>query len=246
MSYKQGPIKLFVGCPAYKWPPDPHFQMSMQALLNDKRFNAEYRAVIGDAHIERARAMVLLHYLKDRKKHGWEYFLNVDWDIEFRPDDVYRMCMKCETYGIDIIGGPYTYKTKSDGKKEQVVFRGKPGVTPDNDRGLIEADYLGGGFTMMTDKLVMEMVEKYDGELGFNANPDLDSDKFRTVAIWNPVLLDRPDWGEGAKELLSEDYSMCYRTIELGYQPYLDLNVYLKHWDGPNCYTLPAQQVEPK
>lgn len=234
--------KIFIGTPAYKWPVDPHFLASVNAIVNDPRFYVEYRAVVGDAHIERARAMVLLHYLKADETHNFDFFLNIDWDIEFRPDDVYRMCEKADRLGLNVVGGPYAFKTKDEGKNEAIVFRSKRGCDPTEDF-MLEALYLGGGFTMVRSETLKKAVALYDKELGFNANPDLDKDFTRTCALWNPIIIPRPDWGEGKAELLSEDYSFCQRFLDMGESCWVDLQVILKHWDGEKCFCLGTAEV---
>lgn len=234
--------RIFIGTPSYKWPPDPHFQESIRRIVNDERFDIEYRSVIGDAHIERARAMVLLHFLKEHNKKPFDFFLNVDWDIEFHPDHVFKMCQKADKNGINVIGGPYAYKTTEDDKKLVPVFRGIPN-TDMTDDFLLQAEYLGGGFMMVRSQFLLKMCEHYDDELGFNANPDLDKDMTRTCALWNPILISRPDWGNGFREILSEDYSFCRRVADMSEKCWLDLEVILGHWDGAKCYKLDTKEV---
>ena len=228
-------FKVFIGVPAYKWPMDIHTSTSIQGCMNHPGLDCELRAVIGDAHIERARAMVLAEYLTCDIE--FDYFLNVDWDIEFRAEDLYRACSR----GKDCIGGPYTYKTEEEGKKANVVFRAAPDAVKTEDH-LLEAYYLGGGFTLLSNKLIQDLVEHYDDELGFNLNPDLQKDKVRVPAVWNPILIEREDWGKGYREMLSEDYSLCERIRKIGYKCWLDLTIMLKHWDGPKCYVLDVEE----
>jgi hypothetical protein len=186
--------------------------------------------------------MVLLHFLKEHKKKPFDFFLNVDWDIEFDTNQVYNMCQKADRLSLNVLGGPYTYKTKEDGKRAAIVFRGIQGSSPTSDY-MLPAEFLGGGFTMVRGSFLVKMCETYDEELGFNANPDLDADKTRTCALWNPILLPRPDWGTECREILSEDYSFCQRVLDMGEKCWLDLEVVLGHWDGDKCYKLETKEV---
>ena len=228
--------KVFIACPAYKWPVDPHMQASVQAAINHPGLDCEFNAVVGDAHIERARAVLLSNYAQSEKE--FDYFLNVDWDIEFDPNDLYRACSR----ELDCVGGPYAFKTKDPGKDGQIVFRPAPEAKATEEH-LLESLYLGGGFTMLSDKLVKHLYTEYDEEFGFNLNPDLNENRHRAIAVWNPIIIDRPDWGEGMRELLSEDYSLCERIRDLGYTCWVDLQIMLKHWDGDKCFELPRKEV---
>lgn len=227
-------IRLFIGTPAYKWPVDPHFANSVAAIMADQRFDCEFRAVIGDALVERARAAVLAEYLEYKKP--WQFFLNIDWDIEFRPDDVYRACMR----DLPVLGGPYTFKSHVEGKKHGIVFRAAKGAKP-TENFLIQAQYLGGGFTLVRDDVIQHLCLAYD-ELRFRENPDMHDPPRTTYDLWRCITVDRPDWGEDERELLSEDYAFCERIGALGYKMYLDLSVILKHWDGDKCYDLPTAE----
>ena len=104
--------RIFIACPAYRWPLDPHTQASVQASIAYPGLDCDFQAVIGDAHIERARAMLLMHYLLHPKKH--EFFLNIDWDIEFNPDELYRMCERSEKHNAGVFGGPYPVSGRQD------------------------------------------------------------------------------------------------------------------------------------
>lgn len=235
-------IKLFIGTPCYKWPPHPMFQKSISALMADPRFDCEFRAVIGDALVERARTSMLAEYLEYKKP--WEWFLQIDWDIEFRPDDVYRMCTRGEKYKV--IGGPYTFKTDTEGKKANIVFRVYPNSVPNSDH-LIRASYLGGGFTLTHDSVIRDLLEKCD-DVRVRENPDMHDPPRISYDLWQSILLERPDWGTTDKgvhrELLSEDYAYCERILRTGYEIYMDLTVALGHWNGEECYRLPMQQQQ--
>lgn len=235
----QDKVKLFVGCPVYKWPPHPMFQKSVNELMADPRFDVEFRAVIGDALIERARTSMLAEYLEYKKP--WDWFLQIDWDIEFRAEDIYRMCMRYPKYKV--MGGPYTFKTSEAGKKQSIVFRVKPGISGPNEEHMLPSNYLGGGFTLTHDSIIRDLVEKCD-DVRIRENPDMHDPPRIAYDLWQSVLIDRPDWGfisEGKphRELLSEDYAYCERILRAGHEIWLDLSVLLGHWNGEECYRLP-------
>lgn len=231
--------KVFLGSPCYKWPADPHYAASVQETIAHPNLDVEFRTVIGDADINRARACVLKHFLELDAEKKFDYFLNIDWDIEFRAFDVHRACQRMEELGYDIIGGPYPYKSDAEGKKECIVFRCDPKAMPDSNY-MLPCEYVGGGYMMVKASFLREMCKHYE-ELRFNLNPDLDPKRSATYLLWRNDLLERPDWGEGERELLSEDYSFCHKAKLMGAKIGMDLTIALKHWDGDKAYTLPMK-----
>ena len=96
---------------------------------------------------------------------------------------------------------------------------------------------------MIRDDAITQICKAYP-ELKFRENPDMHDPPRDTYALWNPIMLDRPDWGEGCRELLSEDYSLCERIWQMEIPMWIDLTVVLNHWDGENCYSLPLMKKE--
>lgn len=241
MPRKPKTYKIFIGTPAYQWPCDPHFAMSVQSVMDHPNMEASFRAICGDAHIERARANVLRYYLY--KEQDWDFFVNIDWDIEFRAFDLYRALQRMDKFGIDVLGGPYAFKSEDASKKNQPVARFKKSAKEDENH-MIDADFVGGGFTIVKDEFMQKMC-RFNEDLRFNLNPDLADDYAETWALWNPIIIERPDWpGEKKRELLSEDYSFCYRAHQLNGVVKMDLTIMLKHWAGEKCYTLSMKPVE--
>ena len=243
--------RVFLGTPAYKWSDDPRDKIyhstlphrrSLQDAMAHPGLDVEHSIVIGDAHIERARACVLKNYLMLSKNKPFDFFLNIDSDIEFRAFDVHRACERMEQFRVDILGGPYAFKSEADGKKEGIVFRPDVGAEAD-EHHMMPCRYVGGGFTMVTAPFLQRMMDSFP-ELRFNLNPDLDKDMAETWALWNPIILPRPDWGENKGELLSEDYSFCHRGLEIGGRVMIDMTIALTHWDGKKPYRLPMKTEE--
>lgn len=240
-------FKVFIGSPVYKltevevdgekrkYPGHPKFVDSIQKCMEHPGLEVDFRAVIGDAHIERARAVVLAEYLDYTKP--WDFFLMVDSDIEFDAEQLYNACAR----NLPIVGGPYSFKSATvSGKAATPVFRPRPGCTQTED-DLLECEYLGGGYTLVRDDLVHKMCKTYR-DTRFRENPDMHNPPRVTYALWNPIVLKRTDWGEDTCELLSEDYSFCDRVNQMGYKQYLDLRIILRHWDGDVHYSLPLTE----
>lgn len=238
--------KVFIGVPVYKWTnkpsvfdsPHPRFKHSLQRLLADDRLETVFAPVIGDADIERARACLLMNYL--RYEMQWDYFLQLDWDIEFEPDDLVRAIERMEKTGKRCVGGPYAFKTEDEGKKDVPVYRCMEGCTPTSDHYL-KCAYIGGGYTLCSDSLVRDLCAANE-DLRFNVNHDIHSERLITYSLWAHIIIPRPDWGEGNRELLSEDYSFCQRILNLGEDIWLDLTIRLKHWNGDKAFVLPMKE----
>jgi len=232
---------LFIGVPVYKWPTDPHHGESVRKTTEHPFLDVTYRAVIGDAHIERARATVLMHYLKQEKPY--DYFLNIDHDIEFHPDELYRMCQRMDAHpDVGVLGAPYAFKTDAGDKAGKIVCRPKLDASPTPDK-IVDVWYCGTGFMLVRPSTITKLCKRYQN-LRFNMNPDLDAEMPKTWALWNPILIKRPDWGKGNRELLSEDYSFCHRVWEMGERVALDLTVKLTHWNGDKKFEVPMHPEE--
>ena len=230
---------VFLCSPVYKWPPHPKFAESVAACQKDPRMNVVFRACAGDAHIERARAMLLEQYL--RKDQDWDWMVMIDSDIEFNPDIIYGMINR----GKDCIGAAYPFKApEGTPKHKQPVVRPLSSDEPIQD-GVTRMRYLGGGFTICSDAQISRLCSYYN-DLRFFVNPDIKQGESSglTFGLWNPVLVDQPDWGidestgKMKQEMLSEDYSFCQRILDMGDDIWLDLCAVIAHWDGDNCYTL--------
>lgn len=230
--------KVLIVSPIYKPPAHPKFIESLKSCMNDPRMDVSFESIGGDAHIERARAMLLEKYLRYNKK--WDWLVMIDSDIEFNADILYGLI----TRGKDCIGAAYAFKSPEGTPKYQMpVIRPMANEEPD-DTGLVRVRYLGGGFTICSDALIQRMCKEYE-DLRFYINPDLNPDKSdgRTYAFWTPILIEQPGWGDGKKEMLSEDYAFCQRILDMGEDCWLDLRAVLSHWDGEKSYQLKTSSV---
>lgn len=232
--------RIMIGTPVYKWPPHPKFVESLKRCENDPRFDMEFRCVQGDAHIERARSMLLLQYLEAPTKFDW--YVMIDSDIEFNADIIWGIINR----GKDVIGAGYAFKApEGNPKHKQPVIRPLEGQEPID--GLIKVRHLGGGFTVVSDAFLRKMCEEYK-DLEFQMNPDLMQGKegVSTYGLWNPVIIEQPAWGEGKKEMLSEDYSFCERVLMMGGECWWDLSAVIAHWDGETFYQLRLTNENPE
>jgi hypothetical protein len=234
---------VFIATPVYKWPPHPKFTESLQNVVNDPRMNVTFKPIVGDAHIERARSMLLEWYLRYEKP--WDWFVMIDSDIEFNADIIWGMLNS----GVDCIGAAYAFKSpEGTSKYRQPVIRPEEqSNTIEREDGLVSIRYLGGGFTILSDTLVKRMCEYYK-DLEFHINPDLKQGESegKTYGLWNPVMVEQPSWGEGKYEMLSEDYSFCERILRMDEKVWLDRKAKIAHWDGETAYMVMtlAEQLE--
>lgn len=230
------PPNVLIVSPVYKWPPHPKFAESLQKCYNDPRMNITFHSVSGDAHIERARAMLLELYLRYEKP--WDWLVMIDSDIEFNPDIIWNMINR----GVDCIGAAYAFKSpEGTPKYQQPVIR--PFFPEERtEDALVRVRYLGGGFTICSDALIKKLCTAYE-DLKFYVNPDLKRGEGsgKTYALWNPILIPQESWGENHNEMLSEDYSFCERIHLIGEKLWLDLRALIGHWDGDKCFKLATE-----
>ena len=241
--YVKKPL-IFLCSPVYKMPAHPKFMESVERVKNDPRFDVELRFVVGDAHIERARSMLLMQYLKKERPYDW--LVMIDSDIEFNGDILWGIINREKR----VIGAAYAFKAEEGHPKyRQPVIRQLKNEVPDSE-GLLRVAYLGGGFTILRDDFVGEMTEYYK-DLKFYMNPDLNNNKNDglTYALWTPLLVPQEEWGKDEDgnnklEMLSEDYAFCHRILDMNEPLYVDMSAVVAHWKDDKAYQLELREVK--
>lgn len=240
MSTTERPISVFLGIPVYR-KAHPMFKASFDAMMERKRFNYSYTFYQGDSLIDRARASLLALFLKS----NCDYFLQIDDDISFDPEEMERMIATAVEAKKDCMCGPYTYKRKDDDPKP--VLRLIAGETIEEPYKLLRVLYAGTGCLLVSRKACLDVCEAHP-DLKFWGNPDMfGGEETECWAVFQPTPVVQPCWGldgEGnpKREYLSEDYSFCHKLNELGYKIYCDLRVKLTHWKGDEPFKLKVHE----
>lgn len=192
---------------------------------------------------------------------GWKWLLF--WDDDVAPADtdiIHRMEAVAKENGYDVIGAPYPrkrinvafpYKPMTSALKEGRLkiwtCRKCAGCnTPGSwcEKACVEVEYLAIGFMMISRHCLEQMVKFYADEW-FTDPINEDPTKSReVVALFKPVttpektILDFNKKPMRYRELLSEDYSFCYRWRGMGgkVHMYLGDGSPLPHI-GPHAFT---------
>jgi FkbM family methyltransferase len=223
----RGNPRVLIASPIYKQA-HPQFWASVEACRELPDLDVDFYSVTGDGDVTRARAAILGKYL-DEGPYDW--FLMVDSDISWHPSVLVEMIRR----NLPILGAPYAFKSTETHLAGKAVLRPLPEDPGPNDDGLMPVRWLGGGFILCRDDLVRRLAGVYR-DLEFWTNPDHRGPGRRTVALWDPLLVEQPDWGPGKREKLSEDYAFCERVNRLGVTCYVDVYPHLVHWDGDTGY----------
>lgn len=166
----------------------------------------------------RARSRCVRHALKS---DCWDWILW--WDEDVVPSDVRiveYMIGLAEAAGSDMVAAPYPRKripiafpyspTEADMASGQLTIKD----------GLVEVERIGFGFTLTSRKCLFTMTQEYSEEWF------TDDDGEETVALFRQVMTPRSSMTNGTetkrfRQLLSEDYSFCYRWRNVGGSIYM-------------------------
>lgn len=226
--HARGVPRVFLGSPIYKGAGHPQFRAAVAACQALDSLSVDFYAVQGDADITRARAAVLGKYLDEGH---YEFLLMADSDISWHPSVLEALVGR----NLPVVGAAYAFKAAEGYLAGKAVLRAEPLRPEPGDDGLMPVRYLGGGFVLVRDDLVRRLCAANAAE-EFWTNPDHRDPGRRTFALWDPLLVDQPDWGPGMREKLSEDYAFCERVRRLGETCWLDVYAELVHWDGERPY----------
>lgn len=166
-------------------------------------------------YVDDARNAVVRAFLRETT---CDRLLMIDSDISFVPADIARL----EADKLDIVTG--VYYNLFDGQIKPVLTLIEDEVKSESDEPLLEVVACGGGFLMMTRRMLEKMLGEYGEPCPWFAEP-----------IDGPI-----HWGE--------DVTFCLRARELGYKVIADLRVQVSHYktirlQGPTVApdALPAQ-----
>lgn len=129
--------------------------------------------------------------------------------------------------GKDIVGGLYALKAGVDGKLASQPMD-HPVIL---DGGVIKMRWLSTGFMMISRAAAEKMAEKcqdqvYDGDGDMQGKP--------VCGLYNPYIVKLED---GRRKLLSEDWAICQRWLDMGGDIWADTSIVLNHY-GKKPYKL--------
>jgi hypothetical protein len=180
-----------------------------------------------DGLIERSQCTLFgqwLHYWK--KGDRFDYILRLDEDIEFHPSAIQSMIDADKP----IIGGAYAYKADSGSKFKKSVCKYLPGRKVSDEKGILQILWLNGGFQFFRSDALFKLMEAYPS-LRYDRVPEGGCDCTESYALWTDMIKEMDTGENKMRILLSEDYAICQRAIDIGIDIYLDMKVNLCHWD---------------
>ena len=170
----------------------------------------------GDALIGRSRSHILTQFV--RNKGMPPYFIFLDSDIVFEPEDLHRIAQDLKS-GYDIIGGDYA--VKSGIQSANYAYDGEY----ESDGKIHEIQFLSTGFMGIALRAAKDIAKKLKLPLlhegtGHEGYPYFESG-YRHVV---------PETKEEKGEIyISEDWDFCEKCRKAGYKVYLDTSVRLGH-----------------
>lgn len=187
---------------------EPKTEECLYAL---QRLGYRVQTLRGGSQIDLVRSQMATEWLSGYSETMW-----IDSDIVFNPESVDKL----RSHKLPFVCGLYPKK----GPKE-FACQWKPGtkeVVMGKGGGLLEIFRCGMGFTLIHSKVYEAIKRKLtipecDG--GYNGK--------RVTPYFLTMIA--PGLDGKTPTILSEDYSFCARANEVGYTPYADTTISLKH-----------------
>lgn len=169
---------------------------------------------VSEVYIHAGRRKLLTKALELHNEEPFDYFLWLDSDIEFEPNDINLLTNFIDSKG-DIISGLYFNR---HGCNNPMACIGNPheGYKWDivNKLGDIQTiDACGFGFIMFSTKSILNYTSNYQSTIWFQSDD------------WYPKIYQEKE----RIFVFGEDLYFCENIKKLGYKIYLDTNILLKH-----------------
>lgn len=188
----------------------------LKALEACPYLDFEVAIMDGDALIDRSRGRIATDFLLNRTESKCLIFL--DDDIVFNPTDIMKIARLSIEKGLDVVGATYVTKDPID---PHFTFRGDDtdSVTFGKDSCVREIVYLSTGCMAIRREVLQAMVDKETVHL---CHPD----RYKFYPFFMPMEYKLPN---GKWTYLSEDWSFCQRSRDLGFKIWLDCTTKLGH-----------------
>ncbi len=208
----------------YRYPTAEHLMSTVMLLDHCRQVGQPvyYRALRGDALIERTRARAATAFLRQTQ---YDVLLQVDDDIAFTAEDALQVAEQAMEH--DVVCGLYLTRSKTGGVPTSYLDPGAKYRLFNGDPTPQPVRWGGGGFMAVHRRVYEHLAQDlplcHQGE-------DLEHYPFyQTMVVPDPIS-DRPI-------LLSEDWALCERARRAGFGVSINPNVRLTHF-GATAYTL--------
>lgn len=208
----------------YRFPQAEFVMSTIQLVDHCKRVGQPlyYRAMRGDALIERTRARAATRFLQDT---DYDVLLQVDDDIGFSPADAVEVAAQAVEH--DIVCGVYLTRHKTAGVPTSYLEPGQSVRFFGGDPTPVPIRWGGGGFMAVHRRVF----ERLAADLPLcHPGDDLEHYPFyQTMVVPDPI--------SGKPILLSEDWALCERARRAGFGVWANPNVRLTHF-GSTAFVL--------
>jgi len=199
-----------------------------QSILTCKEHRVRLYANLGDSLIQRVRNVHLSVFLHEFPE--CDYFMSIDSDLNILnslPSN--NIFSKLIAHDKDFVGGLYAIKKQGVRRSSSITM---DGTQPQFNSGLAEMRWLSSGCWCIKRSAVEKMYEAYKDELLYIGDDNAAGKKI--IGLYNCIMYDLSKGGfkdiaaPGVK-LLSEDWSLCQRWLDLGGKIYADTSIALSH-----------------
>jgi hypothetical protein len=212
---------LFIGLPAYD------FKVSLKLAVSLARFaqmapqhgvDINIGSICGCSVVSRARNLLV----KDMLEAESDYLMFIDSDINFEPEDIFRLMAWAQDTKKGIVAGVPRIR---DVNKTYIadLDHGESGDLTMNGMGLVRAKRVATAFMLIQRSVITDMMAAHPEWVYYDKRCDKEV----------PALFDFKLTEEG---YMGEDFLFCDRARELGYEVWVDPTITLGHM-GVQEYT---------
>ncbi len=225
------------------------FTISLISTLQYKEIGFEFFTNHGDSLVTRARNNLITRFYNEAEEKKLTHFLFLDSDISTDPKNISKLVEWTLKYEIDAIGAVVPLKGfKDDIFQECQTFRLKYDSTEiDSTNKIMKVDYLTTGCILLTKRAVFDLIEDAKkNELWYHGDYEVRTviyDIFRTGILENKIV-DTKLGDVEFRHYLSEDWYLCNKLRELGYDIIADLDIRVWHRGTHDYSFYPENEYE--
>lgn len=169
-----------------------------------------FNDLCGDSYVDRAKNDIVDKFFKS----DFTDLLLIDSDMSWNEQGLLHLLRS----PFDLTGGAYPMKNRWDFFTEKIVYDKNHAPAQDMEAGLIESEYLAGGFLRMTKQCIAKMYRVY-GYDWYYANEEKEID--RIINLFECKVRDH--WRRG------EDIVFCEKWRAMGEKCYIEPRIDFGH-----------------
>ena len=200
------------------------FEKDYHAGLLDTEHRFEVLTIPGDSLVPRARNNLAYTFLEQT---AHDYLFSIDSDLDFRAEDIMRMCDVIVARDLDIVCGSYAIKQD----EFRWCINTLPDITKPDDDGLQQIAAAPGGLNVTHRRVFEEMIRRAKSWPHWLVEYTEDHTKRAQWDFYfNGVVLDRDEWPDKPRgRYLSEDWGFSYFARNLGFKIWWDTKTVFLH-----------------